>query len=195
MRKKRELIIAHPERTKEGYFTRAHIGEKLVAKEALPYPKIDISKAPPEVAKIVRDPIKYTEHGYNVLTKVGLPVAKLERKVTLGQKIKMLLFRKVRPMDEKTFNEKFPEVVGIIKKSIEKGVYFDAKWYNFGVDKDGRVVIMDTNFVNVKGRRPEQMFLILRESLQKQGSMASEDVNIRTRLINRLHLIEEREGK
>jgi regulator of extracellular matrix RemA (YlzA/DUF370 family)/uncharacterized protein YegP (UPF0339 family) len=105
--------------------------------------------------------------GHDLLKSRGLPVAEFRRKVNIRGK-ERLKFEKARPLTEKELSERFPEIISIVQDAKKKGVWFDAHYDNFGINRDGKVVIMDTGLVNLKTKTPESMHDDLAESLQRE---------------------------
>ncbi len=84
--------------------------------------------------------------GYLLLEKKELPVTKMYGKVIIRKK-PWIVFEKARTIKKSELPHRLDEILELIKKAGKNHVRFDAKIQNFGINKDGKLVIVDTNHV------------------------------------------------
>jgi len=137
---KEKLMFDNLLKKKRGVLAKTSIGLKNV------YKNLEI-----ESCFISNEKLK-TIYGYNLLKEKGLPVTKHIKTVKIRGK-EMEVFEKARDLTKKETQERINEIIKIIEKASKEGLFIDAKIENFGVNKDGKIVIRDTNFVK-EGRNP-----------------------------------------
>ena len=106
-----------------------------------------------------------TVNGYNVLKENQIPVSEFKGIIRIRGK-EYLKFEKARDLTEKEIKERLPEILKIIEDGTQKGLWFDSRISNFGINKNGKVIIRDTNMVNLAGIKPSSMMPDLAESLK-----------------------------
>jgi hypothetical protein len=119
--------------TKEGRFFKARVGFSKVSKTVKP------NIPAPEREKVLADTIK----GYTILRQSNLPVTRL-----INYNGKRLTFEKARTIHPGEVEKRADEMLSLIQKAGERGLYVDTVIDNFGIDKKGRVVFRDPNSIH-----------------------------------------------
>ncbi|MFH0986836.1 MAG: hypothetical protein V1911_02180 [Candidatus Micrarchaeota archaeon] len=90
--------------------------------------------------------VSETKKGYELLEKNGIPVAKYKGITNIRHKDRMV-FEKCSKIKPEELRKRLDEAVKIIVNAAEKGVSADIKLHNLGINKEGKLVLTDTNVV------------------------------------------------
>lgn len=111
--------------------------------------------------------LKNTEKGYKLLEKKKLPVTKFYGKKTIRGE-ERLVFEKARKIKKEEWPKHINEVLKIMEEAQKKKIFFDASEQNFGITKEGKVVIIDTNMVQRRRSTPEFFGLLIGTLMEKE---------------------------
>ena len=118
-----------------------------------------------------------TMNGYNLLKKKGIPVAEYKGTVKIRGKEKEV-FEKARDLTKKEAHDKINELIKIVEKASKAGIFIDTNIENFGINKDGKIVIRDTNYVEKKPQKEALYYSLtrLQQSLIEYGAADMKDI-------------------
>ena len=140
-----------------------------------------------------KDIIQDTLMGQEFLRDSGLPITRYQGKVVIRGK-ERLVFDKARRIGPDELNNRLKEIISVIKEANRKGVYFDAKLENFGINVKGKIVIRDTNAIcAAKGEKAlSAMIRDLEEELNPMNVHHREVQKKLKKLRTNLNLIQEK---
>ncbi len=96
-------------------------------------------------------------YGYELLLQHGIPVTEHKKTVYIRGK-RNEVFEKARDFKKNEVYERFDELLKLVAMAGRNGLYIDTHIDNFGIDKRGRIVIRDTNFVELKSAEEAWQF-------------------------------------
>jgi len=102
-----------------------------------------------------------TIEGYNILKENKFPVTEFRGVVNIRGEPR-LVFEKARDLTKQEIKQRLPKILDIIDKAMEKRICIDSHLDNFGINKEGKLMVRDTNYLSM-GRSFEMIDELTRD--------------------------------